>query len=84
MQQMKLNLRTWRGTKINKSQYMCLLYKIRSLDSSVLQRWATGWMIGGSSRGRCWEFFSSPPRPDRLRDPLILLSNGYHGLSSWG
>jgi hypothetical protein len=28
-----------------------------SRDSSVVQRWATGWMIGGSSPGRGWEFF---------------------------
>jgi hypothetical protein len=34
--------------------------------SSVVQRWAMGWMIGGSSPGKGWEFFSSPPRPDRL------------------
>jgi len=27
-----------------------------SLDSSELQRWATGWMIGVSSPGRGWEF----------------------------
>jgi hypothetical protein len=33
----------------------------------VVQRWATGRMIGGSSRGRVWEFFSSPPRPDRIQ-----------------
>jgi len=39
-----------------------------------------GWMIGGSSPGKGWEFFSSPPRPDRLWDPLSLLSNGYQGL----
>jgi len=24
-----------------------------------------------------WEFSSSPPRPDRLRGPPTLLSNGY-------
>jgi hypothetical protein len=30
---------------------------------------ATGWMIGGSSPGGDWEFFSSPPCPDRLWDP---------------
>jgi hypothetical protein len=30
----------------------------------VVQRWAVGWMIGGSSPGRGWEFFSSPLRPD--------------------
>jgi hypothetical protein len=29
-------------------------------DSSVVQRWATGWMIGGSSSSGGWEFFSSP------------------------
>jgi len=26
-----------------------------------------GWMIGGSTPGRGWEFFTSPLRPDRLR-----------------
>jgi ribosomal protein S30 len=29
---------------------------IRSRDSSVVWRWATGWMIGGSNPGRRWEF----------------------------
>jgi hypothetical protein len=36
-------------------------------------------MIGGSSPGRGFEFFSSP-RPDRLCDPHSPLSNGYQGL----
>jgi hypothetical protein len=27
------------------------------------------WMIGGSIPGVGWEFFSSPPRPDRLWGP---------------
>jgi len=31
-----------------------------------LKHWATGWMIGGSSPGRGWEFSSSSLRPDRL------------------
>jgi hypothetical protein len=31
-----------------------------------------------------WEFFSSPPRPDRLWGPGSLLSNGYHGLFPLG
>jgi hypothetical protein len=39
-----------------------------------------GWMIGGSSPGGDWEFFSSPLRPDRLRGPPNLLCNGYQGL----
>jgi hypothetical protein len=39
-----------------------------------------GWMIWGSGPGRGWEFFSSPPRPDRLWGPPRLLSNGYQRL----
>jgi len=35
-----------------------------------------GWMIEGSSPGRGWKFFSSPPRPDRLWSPL---SQGWPG-----
>jgi hypothetical protein len=41
-------------------------------------------MIGCSSPGRVWEFFSSPLRPDRLWDPPSLLANEYQGLFSWG
>jgi len=29
--------------------------------AGINQRWATGWIIGGSSPCRGWEFFSSPP-----------------------
>jgi hypothetical protein len=42
-----------------------------------------GWMIGCSSPGRGWEFFS-PPLPDRLWSPPSLLSNRYQGLFPWG
>jgi len=38
------------------------------------------WMIGGSIPNRCWEFFSSPQRPDLLWGSSSLLSNGYQGL----
>jgi hypothetical protein len=48
-----------------------------SRHSSAVWRWATGWMISGS---RGWEFFSSPPCPDRLWGPPSLLSNGYQRL----
>jgi len=40
-------------------------------------------MIGGSSPVRGWEFFSSPPRPDRLWGPSSILTNGYRGLLHW-
>jgi hypothetical protein len=43
-----------------------------------------GLMIRGLSPERGWEFISSPPCPDRLRDPPSLLSNGYQGLFPWG
>jgi len=36
-------------------------------------------MIEGSSPDRGWEFFSSPPRLDRLWDPSNLLSSRYRG-----
>jgi len=31
-----------------------------------------------------WEFFSSPPCPERRWDPSSLLLNGYQGLFPWG
>jgi hypothetical protein len=50
-----------------------------------MQRWAMGWMIGGSSPDRGWKFLSSPPRPDRLPwGPPSLLSNGYYSFFPWG
>jgi hypothetical protein len=53
-------------------------------DSSVVWRWATGWMIGGSIPGRSCEVFSSPPRPERVWGPLSLQFNGHQGLCLWG
>jgi hypothetical protein len=34
--------------------------------------------------GGGWEFFSPPPRPERLWGPPNLLSNGYQELFPWG
>jgi hypothetical protein len=56
----------------------------KSQDSSVVQRWATCWMIGGSSPCRGWEIFSSPLHPDQLWGPPSLLSYGYQGALSLG
>jgi hypothetical protein len=52
-------------------------------DNSVVYRWATEWMIGGSNTGRSWKFFCSPSRPDRVWGAPSLLSDGYQGLSSF-
>jgi hypothetical protein len=49
-----------------------------SWDSSVVQRWPTSYMIGDPNPGKDWEFFSSPPHPDRFCGPPNLLSNGYY------
>jgi hypothetical protein len=57
-----LNLR-WDLRKDNKKTaaiHLCNIFH-RYWDSSVIYRWATGWMIGGSRPGRGWEFFSSTP-----------------------
>jgi hypothetical protein len=65
-----------------------LFWPTENRDSSVEQRWATGWMMGDSSPsrwgGRGWECFSSPPRPYRLWGPTSLLYNAYQGLFPWG
>jgi hypothetical protein len=53
--------------------------------SSVVSRWATVWMIRGSSPDRVWDFFSSPPRPDRLwSPPSLLFSGSYSGCKAAG
>jgi hypothetical protein len=52
---------------------------LRSRDSSVVWRWATDWMIGGSSPSWSREFYYSPACPDRLWGPAILPSNAYQG-----
>jgi hypothetical protein len=75
-QQVSLELKTKR--------YILTVQRCIIRVSSAVQRWATGWMIGGSSPGRGWEFFSSPPRPDRSGGPPRLLSNGYRGFFPWG
>jgi hypothetical protein len=45
--------------------------------------WTIG-VLGFDSRRGGWEFFSSPPRPERFWCPPSLLSNGYQGLLPWG
>jgi hypothetical protein len=42
-------------------------------NNSVIQRWATGWVIDGSNPGRGWKFFFSPPRPSSGAHPASYL-----------
>jgi hypothetical protein len=58
------------------------------IEPWYLSRYSAG-LRAGRSRfrdsipGGGWEFFSSPPLPERLRSPPSLLSNGYQGLFPW-
>jgi hypothetical protein len=66
---------------------LLILYKL--LETMFLERWGSSVSTvtrlrtrrpGFNSRqGQWWEFFSSPPRPDRFWGPHSLLSNGYRG-----
>jgi hypothetical protein len=55
-----------------------------SRDSSVGIALGYGLDDRGSIPGGCWEFFSKPPRRERLWGPPRLLSYGYRGLFPWG
>jgi len=68
------------NSPFNFSQFKASPYLVnRSQGSSVVQRWAMGWMIGRLCPSRGWEFFSLPSCPDGLCGPPRLLSNRYQG-----
>jgi hypothetical protein len=55
----------------------------------LLGRYSAGLRAGrsgfwGSISNGGWEFFSPPPRPERLWGQPSLLSNGYQGFFLWG
>jgi hypothetical protein len=56
----------------------------KSRDSSLGIALGYGLKDRGSIPGGGWEFFSSPPRPERLWGRPSLLSNGYLGALSLG
>jgi len=78
------NTSPWRGAQLTTGATLPLpvgSWKWRHVYVGAgIAQWATG----GPSPGRVWEFFSSPPRPDRPRDPPSLLSNAYQRLFCWG
>jgi len=49
-----------------------------------IAQWYSAGLIGGSSPGRGWEFFSSTPRPDLLWGLPSLLLSAYQRLFPWG
>jgi hypothetical protein len=61
-----------------------VLQNMKSRDSSAGIALGYGLDDRGSIPGGCWEFFSKPPRPERLWSSPSLLSNGYQGLFPWG
>jgi hypothetical protein len=66
----------WRWTDIILVQTLNIKFKLHPLNCSIA--------ILRSIPGGFWEFFSSPPRPERLRGPPSLLPNGYQVLFSRG
>jgi hypothetical protein len=70
------------GHYVQHEYYFCIYYFSRSRDSSV--GIATGYGLDDRGVGvrvavGSW-IFSSPRRPDRLKGPPNLLTNGYRGL----
>jgi hypothetical protein len=64
--------------------FSCVHRLHKNRDSSVGIALGYGLDDRGSIPGECWEFFSKPPRPERLWGPPSLLSNGYPGALSPG
>jgi hypothetical protein len=63
----------------------CLFLFPQETVGAVIAQSVTGYGLDdrGSISGGCWEFFSKPPRPERLWGPPSLLYL-YQGLFPWG
>jgi hypothetical protein len=82
---MTLNKLTQNLTSAFISEIRFILLPLQVREPGWLSRYSY-WLqvgrsgIGGSIPGGGWEFFFSPPHPDRLWRPPSLLSNVYRGL----
>jgi hypothetical protein len=67
------HMSSWLGANLSRGTTS----RFNFINASALDHW---WFESRQS----WEFFSSPPRPDRFWSTPSLLSNGYQGALSLG